>query len=117
MAFDKLLSPAAELSYATIIELDRLYRSALSECLQALQAGIADASGGEVTTAQWKRAVCEDGLHSRLVRLHRPFMTQYEGSRKACLESANQILQIHSRIARMSRNVSPDCLLLPLALR
>ncbi|GAA5981756.1 hypothetical protein JCM10908_004595 [Rhodotorula pacifica] len=105
LAFDKLLSTTTELDYSTILELDRMYRAILQECLQALQSPPSDAHATGVTTIQRKRWMCEDGLHSRLIRLHRPFMTQYETSRKACIESATQLLKIHKRIAPVSRAV------------
>ncbi|KAG0658849.1 hypothetical protein C6P46_005595 [Rhodotorula mucilaginosa] len=105
LAFDKLLSGNTELSYTTILELDRMYRLILDECIQSLQTPANDTNTSEVTNRQRKRWMCEDGLHSRLVRLHRPFMTQYETSRKACVESATLLLQIHRRIAIVSRNV------------
>lgn len=104
LAFDKLLSGSADLSYSTILELDRTYRSVLRESTQALQDS-EPGRDGKVTVNQWKRLICEDGLHSRLIRLHRPFMTQYDTSRKACIESATRLLYIHSRIAPMSRMV------------
>jgi hypothetical protein len=102
------LSGNTELSYTTILELDRMYRLILDECIQSLQTPANDTNTSEVTNRQRKRWMCEDGLHSRLVRLHRPFMTQYETSRKACVESATLLLQIHRRIAIVSRNVRRD---------
>ena len=55
----------------------------------------------------WKEAIAEEGLHSRLVRLHRPFMAKHAYSRSSCLESAEKLIRSHVVITAATKNVRP----------
>ncbi|BGO93972.1 hypothetical protein NBRC10512_005221 [Rhodotorula toruloides] len=100
--FEKLVCSPSTFSYDTVLELDRNYRSVLQECAEALSTvDPARMMRGDV---YWVRSICDEGLHSRLVRLHRPFMAKHDYSRKCCLESAEKAIRAHSHISKVTKN-------------
>lgn len=105
--FEKLVCSSATFSYDTVLELDRNYRSVLQECAEALSTvEPARMKRGDIF---WVRSICDEGLHSRLVRLHRPFMAKHDYSRKCCLESAEKAIRAHSHISKVTKNVRSEC--------
>lgn len=99
-AFSRLIVHPSRFSYETITELDAKFRQVLKEVSAALPA-----EGATTRPQQWKRLVCLEGVHSRLVRLHRPFLLKKEASRKSCLESAEIVIKSQLQVQRWTNNV------------
>lgn len=111
----KLVSDSTTFTYDTILALDHKYRDVLHECSVASMKR--DISTRANPSRTWKEAIAEEGLHSRLVRLHRPFMAKHAYSRTSCLESAEKLVRSHAIITATTRNVSPVHLSLPVRVR
>ncbi|GAA5875564.1 hypothetical protein JCM1840_003262 [Sporobolomyces johnsonii] len=98
--FDKLVLDSSTFSYDTILELDRKYRTVLADIEMALPL-----DGATTPQRQWKLYVCLEGIHSRIVRLHRPFMMKAKYSRTCCLESAEMVVRNHLKIIKWTNNI------------
>ncbi|GAA5951850.1 hypothetical protein JCM21900_004165 [Sporobolomyces salmonicolor] len=98
--FDKLVLDSSTFSYDTILELDRKFRAVLADVELALPF-----DGADTPARQWKLYVCLEGIHSRIVRLHRPFMMKTKYSRECCLESAGMVVKNHLKIIRWTNNI------------
>ncbi|GAA5937252.1 hypothetical protein JCM1841_007021 [Sporobolomyces salmonicolor] len=98
--FDKLVLDSSTFSYDTILELDRKFRAVLADVEMALPF-----DGANTPARQWKLYVCLEGIHSRIVRLHRPFMMKTKYSRECCLESAEMVVKNHLKIIKWTNNI------------
>ncbi|GAA5928833.1 uncharacterized protein JCM15063_003979 [Sporobolomyces koalae] len=99
-AFARLVLQPSRFTYDVVIELDGKFRQALEDLLMALP--IEEA---KTRPQQWKRLVCLEGVHSRLVRMHRPFLLKKEYSRRKCLESAEIVVRHHLQIQKWTSNI------------
>lgn len=97
--FDTLVgvSESSTFSYDRLLELDSSYKRLLDELPPPWKGGGPDQRSAPHFV--WKRNVMFEALHSRIVRLHRPFFTRgyTPGSRFAystqqCLISARQVI-------------------------
>ncbi|KAI5476155.1 Zn(2)-C6 fungal-type transcription factor [Pseudohyphozyma bogoriensis] len=109
--FDKLISDGSQFSYSTVLELDRGYRQILDQ--------LPDAWRHEHTTLEAKfpklrvrRHIVHDGVHSRIMRLHRPFLTRgyspnsrYSYSTEQCVASAKIVIAAHHNILNETNNM------------
>ncbi|GAA5942915.1 hypothetical protein JCM3775_001226 [Rhodotorula graminis] len=100
---NKLVSDSTTFTYDTVVALDRKYRDVLQDCSVARMKR--DISTRSSPSRTWKEAIAEEGLHSRLVRLHRPFMAKHAYSRSSCLESAEKLIRSHVVITAATKNV------------
>ncbi|GAA6050145.1 hypothetical protein JCM3770_000423 [Rhodotorula araucariae] len=100
---DRLVSDSSTFTYDTITALDRKYREVLKECSVALATH--DISTRPSPSKLWKEAIAEEGLHSRLIRLHRPFMAKHAYSHSSCMESAERLIRSHVIITAATKNV------------
>ncbi|KAL8292556.1 hypothetical protein RQP46_001168 [Phenoliferia psychrophenolica] len=106
--FDKLVSESETFSYHTVMELDREYRQVLDR--------LPDEWKTEHAQKEKKhpqlRHVCQEGIHSRIVRLHRPFLTRgytagsrFRYSTEQCVASARIVISTHHNILDVTNNV------------
>ncbi|BGP39933.1 hypothetical protein JCM10449v2_003891 [Rhodotorula kratochvilovae] len=100
---DRLVSDSSTFTYDTITALDRKYRDVLKECSVALATH--DISTRPNPSKRWKEAIAEEGLHSRLIRLHRPFMAKHAYSHQSCMESAERLIRSHVVVTEATKNV------------
>ncbi|GAA5846110.1 hypothetical protein JCM9279_004791 [Rhodotorula babjevae] len=100
---NKLVSDSTTFTYDTVVALDRKYRDVLQDCTVAHMKR--DISTRASPSRTWKEAIAEEGLHSRLVRLHRPFMAKHAYSRSSCLESAEKLIRSHIVITASTKSV------------
>ncbi|GAA6002401.1 hypothetical protein JCM10207_001101 [Rhodosporidiobolus poonsookiae] len=97
----KLAQSSSSFTYDTVLELDAKYRTTLDELESALPS---EGQAAQEPVQRWKRLICLEGAHSRLVRLHRPFMAKHEHSRRCCLESAEKVIRMDLDIIRSTNN-------------
>ncbi|GAA5978176.1 hypothetical protein JCM11641_001125 [Rhodosporidiobolus odoratus] len=100
-ALQKLVASTSSFSYDTVLELDEQYRKVLAEVERAMPS-----PGHQLEEAshRWKCNACLEGIYSRLLRLHRPFMAKNEYSRKCCLESAEKVIRSDLAIISVTNN-------------
>ncbi|GAA5968667.1 hypothetical protein JCM3765_004155 [Sporobolomyces pararoseus] len=99
-AYARLVLQPATFTYEIVLELDTKFRRALEEISAALPA-----EGATTRPQQWKRLVCLEGVHSRLVRMHRPFLLKKDYSRKCCLESAEIVIKSQLQIQKWTNSI------------
>ncbi|GAA5946026.1 hypothetical protein JCM10213_005455 [Rhodosporidiobolus nylandii] len=99
--FTKLIASTSSFSYETVLELDDKYRKALTEIESALPS---TGQSADEPSQRWKRLICQEAVHSRIVRLHRPFMLKNEYSRKCCLESAELVIRADLAVMASTNN-------------
>ncbi|KAM0750481.1 hypothetical protein T439DRAFT_326448 [Meredithblackwellia eburnea MCA 4105] len=109
--FDSLVTDNSNFSYETVLELDKGYRQIL-ECLP--DTWKVEHAKKEATTPKlrWKRHVVQESIHSRIVRLHRPFLTRgysphsrFAYSTRECVESAKVVIASQSNIPDVTNNI------------
>ncbi|GAA6024311.1 hypothetical protein JCM11491_005982 [Sporobolomyces phaffii] len=99
-AFSRLVLQPSTFTYETVVELDAKFRQVIEEVSVALPA-----EGATTRSQQWKRLVCLEGVHSRLVRLHRPFLLKKDYSRKCCMESAEIVIKSQLQIQKWTNSI------------
>ncbi|KAK4705474.1 hypothetical protein P7C70_g726, partial [Phenoliferia sp. Uapishka_3] len=117
--FDKLVSESRNFSYEIVLELDRGYRQILDSLPDDWKLERTEIEKRS-PQLRWKRHICQEGLHSRIVRLHRPFMTRgytessrFSFSTQQCVASAK--VNIVLRCFRVDKRFRIDRkLILPL---
>ncbi|KAK9447080.1 uncharacterized protein V1518DRAFT_407373 [Limtongia smithiae] len=99
--YDKLITHAKDFSYSTVLELDKGYRNILDNLPEPFK-GESNSAEPEDEKLKWQRNVALEGIHSRIVRLHRPFLSRgyskeskFAYSREQCLKSARIIVDCH----------------------
>ncbi|GAA5916676.1 hypothetical protein JCM6882_002263 [Rhodosporidiobolus microsporus] len=98
---DRLKESAETFSYDTVLELDAKYHKVVDELNLAVPS---EGQSADEPTQRWKRLICQEGTHSRIVRLHRPFMAKHDYSRKACLESAEKVIRADLDVIATTNN-------------
>ncbi|GAA5897588.1 hypothetical protein JCM5296_003731 [Sporobolomyces johnsonii] len=109
--FDSLIAGSKTFNYGIILELDREYRELLAH--------MPDVFTQEYTSLEAKdpfirskRYIALQGVHNRLVRLHRPFLSRgwdpsskFAYSADACIKSAKIVLVSHHNNLNINRNL------------
>ena len=114
-SFDRLITQADSFTYETVLELDRGYHEILDNLPKALRQAPSDAAAcsssttPEDKTILWQRNLALKGIHSRIVRLHRPFLaraytagSKFASSRAQCLASARLVVDCHRNLRDLS---------------
>ncbi|GAA5824213.1 hypothetical protein JCM11251_001570 [Rhodosporidiobolus azoricus] len=98
---DRLRESAETFSYDTVMELDAKYRKVVDELDLAVPSA---GQSADEPTQRWKRMVCQEGTHSRIVRLHRPFMAKHDYSRRVCVDSAEKVIRADLNVIASTNN-------------
>lgn len=100
LAFDKIAHAGCGFSYETVLELDAAYRKIL-DTINTLKLPDTEVSQRVTNNFVWGRTVGMIAINSRLVRLHRPFLSRgysrasrYRYSNETCLQSAQTVLRV-----------------------
>ncbi|KAJ5730331.1 uncharacterized protein N7483_004839 [Penicillium malachiteum] len=110
--FDKLITYADRFSYSTVLELDAGYRKILENLPEAFQreSPAVDRSDPKVRR---QRNIALEGIHSRIVRLNRPFLSRayskgskFAYSRENCLHSARIVIDCHYNLRDLTTSGS-----------
>ncbi|KAK9894355.1 hypothetical protein P389DRAFT_197652 [Cystobasidium minutum MCA 4210] len=106
MTYDKVVTNASTFCYDTVMELDREYQKMLDEL--PLLSDRADESKLSETTYM-QRHIALIGTHSRIARLHRPYLSRgytpgsrFSYSRDRCLWSAGIMVQCHYKVKEIT---------------
>ncbi|OJJ45899.1 hypothetical protein ASPZODRAFT_133766 [Penicilliopsis zonata CBS 506.65] len=96
--YDRLITHVDRFSYAGVLHLDAGYRKIEEDLPDAYRYE----QEGEDLKVRWQRNVALEGIHSRIVRLHRPFLSRGYAreskcvySREQCLRSARIVVDCH----------------------
>lgn len=98
------LTNKSTFSYETVLSFDAGYRKILAELPPVWQAQPSGA-GADTPEMRWKRHACQEAIHNRLAKLHRPFLTRgfhegspYRFSSEECVASARIVISSHHGI-------------------
>ncbi|GAA6022558.1 hypothetical protein JCM10207_006585 [Rhodosporidiobolus poonsookiae] len=109
--FDALVAEGSSFNYGTILCLDREYRELLASMPDVFSQEYASLENKD-PVIRGKRYIALQGVHNRIVRLHRPFLVKgwAEGSKfaystDACIKSAKIVLVSHHNNLAVNRNL------------
>ncbi|GAA5873880.1 hypothetical protein JCM8547_008629 [Rhodosporidiobolus lusitaniae] len=108
--FDSLVASGTAFNYGTIVNLDREYRELLASMPDVFQQEYM-ALEKEDPIIKGKRYIALQGVHNRIVRLHRPFLVKgwqhpkFSFSTDACIKSAKVVLVSHHNNLDVNRNL------------
>ncbi|KAJ5628499.1 hypothetical protein N7490_010727 [Penicillium lividum] len=112
LTFDKLITYADDFSYATVLELDAGYRKILEGLPEAFlrENSLVDGSDPRIRR---QRNIALEGIHARIVRLNRPFLSRgyakgskFANSRDKCLQSARIVVDCHYNLRDLTTSGS-----------
>jgi hypothetical protein len=99
--YDKLVTQSERFSYSNVLELDQGYRDILDTLPVSYRSDYVPPHA-EDSKLRSQRDFVLDAIHSRLLRLHRPFLTKgyepsskYTDSKEKCLTSALTLIDRH----------------------
>ncbi|GAA5923190.1 hypothetical protein JCM1841_005923 [Sporobolomyces salmonicolor] len=109
--FDSLIAGAPSFNYGIILELDREYRELLAHMPDVFAQEYSSLEAKD-PFIRAKRYLALQGVHNRLVRLHRPFLSRgwdpsskFAYSADACIKSAKIVLVSHHNNMNINRNL------------
>ncbi|KAJ5986630.1 hypothetical protein N7451_010995 [Penicillium sp. IBT 35674x] len=112
LTFDKLITYADKFSYATVLELDAGYRKILEGLPEAYQRENSAVDGSDPRIRR-QRNIALEGIHSRIVRLNRPFLSRgyakgskFANSKDNCLNSARIVVDCHYNLRDLTTSGS-----------
>ncbi|KAJ5805951.1 uncharacterized protein N7503_003553 [Penicillium pulvis] len=112
LTFDKLITYADKFSYSTVLELDAGYRKILEGLPEAYQRENSVVDGSDPRIRR-QRNIALEGIHSRIVRLNRPFLSRgyakgskFANSKDNCLKSARIVVDCHYNLRDLTTSGS-----------
>lgn len=95
--------------YDGVLELDRGFHDALAALPPSWQL-LPNVAPLDESKTRWYRHCCTEGLHHRLVKLHRPWMTRgqedkhsrFAYSTEQCVKSARIVIESHHSISSVT---------------